>query len=105
MTEPANNLKDLNTPDKIAAAGEKIYEERYRAKLEPEQNGQFIAIDVATGEGYIGEFPEIATKKANEAAPLAVIHLIRIGAPGGFKVSYNLTHHNDWWNRALRQTG
>ena len=104
MPEAAEELRALNTPDKIAEAGEKLYEERHKASLEPDHDGEFVAIDVVTGEAYTGEFPEEAIQHAKDAAPYAVLHLIRIGAPGAFKVSYAARHH-DWWNRPLRQVG
>jgi hypothetical protein len=100
-----DTLKNLNNPDKIAEEGERVYKERHRERLEKEFPGQFAAIDVGTGEAYVGEFPEVALKHAQEASPHAVVHLIRIGAEGAFKVSYaGARPRSTWWNRPLRQT-
>ena len=104
MYQTADDLRALNSPDKIAEAGEKIYLERHKASLEPAHKGEFVAIDVVTGEGYVGRFPEEAIQRAKEAAPHAVLHLIRIGAPGAFKVSYTTRDH-DWWSRSFRRAG
>ncbi len=104
MPETADDLRALNTPDKIAEAGEKFYEARHKASLEPDHDGEFVAIDVVTGEAYVGKFPEEAIQRAKDAAPHAVLHLIRIGAPGAFRVS-SATRPHDWWNRPLRQIG
>jgi len=50
---PANGLPPPPppglSPDEIARRGERIYEERLRAQLEPGDNGKFIVIDVETG--------------------------------------------------------
>lgn len=98
-------LKELNNPDKIAEAGERIYSTRHKEKLERESPGKFVAIDVATGNAYVGEFPEAAIQDAKAASPNAVLHLIRIGAEGAFKVSYAGSRSHPWrWGRSLRQT-
>ncbi len=98
----AETLKDLNSPDKIAEQGEFLYE-RVREEYEKKFMGQFVAIDVRSGDAYVGEYPETAMQKARAASPNAVLHLIRIGSQGAFKVSYTgARHHNDWWGRALR---
>lgn len=103
MSPTADNLRALNTPDKIAEAGQRLYAERHQAQLEKDRSGQFVAIDVLTGEGYVAEFPEQALEHARKQAPNGVFHLIRIGAPGAFKVSYSSQRH-DRWSWILRQS-
>lgn len=102
MSETTDNLRDLNTPDKIAEAGERLYADRHKETLEREHMGKFVAIDLVTGEAYVDPRPEEAMKKARAAAPQALIHLIRIGSPGAFKVSY-AARPVDWW--PLRSSG
>jgi hypothetical protein len=91
----------LDSPDKIAEAGEAIYDQKYRADLEQSNFGHFVAIDVTTGEKYVAQFPEVALQAAQKAAPNGIFHLIRIGAKGAFKVSFGRTRH-DFWGRSLR---
>ena len=81
------DLRVLDSPEKIADAGELIYAERYQAQLEPDRRGHFIAVDVTSGEGYVAEYPEQALQDARAAAPNGIFHLIRIGAPGAFDVN------------------
>lgn len=97
------DLKFLDSPDKIADAGERIYEQKYKSQLEGASFGHFVAIDVTTGTPYVAEFPEQALEQARAAAPNGIFHLIRIGAPGAFKVSFGLSRHDDFWSRPLRQ--
>jgi hypothetical protein len=92
----------LDSPAKIAEAGERLYAERHKAQLEKDHHGEFVAIDVLTGDAYVGQFPENAIEAAREAAPNGVFHLIRIGAPGAFKVSFGSQRHGIW-NWSLRQ--
>jgi hypothetical protein len=96
------NLKGLGSPEKIADAGERIYAEQYKAQLEATQRGHFVAIDVTTGEGYVAEFPEQALGEARAKAPAGIFHLIRVGAPGAFTVSFGHAR-NDFWGRPLQQ--
>jgi hypothetical protein len=98
-------LRTLTTPEKIAEAGERIYDQRWRAELEPQHPGEFVAIDVSSSQAYVGKYPEDALTRAREAAPHALLHLIRIGAPEAFKVGYAARRTSDeWWDRPLRST-
>lgn len=98
------DLRLLDSPGKIADAGDRIYSDKYKSQLEADQMGHFVAIDVTTEEAYVAEFPEQALEKARTAAPNGIFHLIRIGAPGAFKVSFGLSKSDDFWGRPLRQT-
>jgi hypothetical protein len=93
---PAEALRSLNSPDKIREVGEGIYEKEYRANLERERRGDFVAIDVTTGKAYVAKHPEEALKEARKQAPSGIFHLIRIGSPGAFKVSYATRQDGDW---------
>ena len=93
------DVKELSTPDKIAKRGETIYQERYKDRFERKFHGQFVVIDVSTEEAYIAPYPEEALEKAQNASENGIFHLIRIGAPGAFRVSY-VSHGNRPW--ALR---
>ena len=37
-------------PEEVESRGEKIYEQQIRHKVEPEDKGKFIVIDIETGE-------------------------------------------------------
>lgn len=86
-------LKGLSSPSKIVEAGERIYSEHYKAEFERDRFGQFVAIDISTGEAYPAEFPEEALLAARAKAPTGVFHLIRIGFPGAFKLSTSAGPH------------
>ncbi len=86
----------LTDPSKIAQAAEKIYDERHREKLEKEHSGEFVVIDVKDQEIYLGEHPETALQEARKKAPYGVFHLIRIGAPGAFRVSHASRQASPW---------
>ena len=96
----ADDPKVLDSPDKIAEEGQRFYDERHRANLERDRRGEYVAIDVLTGNAYVGKFPEQAIEEFRKQAPNGVFHLIRIGAPGAFKVSFGSRHA--FWGRPLR---
>lgn len=102
VTVMADDPKVLDSPDKIAEEGQRLYEERHKADLEQNRRGEYVAIDVLTGNAYVGKFPEQALEEARKQAPNGVFHLIRIGAPGAFKVSFGSRRHG-FWGRPLRQ--
>lgn len=85
----------LSNPKAVAETGEKIYRDRYQLKLEAENFGKFVVIDVSTEEAIIGDSPEDAMNSAREKLPNGVFHLIRIGSPGAFRVGYSNTT-SDW---------
>ena len=97
----ADGPKVFDSPDKIAEEGQRLYEERHKATLEGTRRGEYVTIDVLTGNAYAAEFPEQALEEARKQAPNGVFHLIRIGAPGAFKVSFGSRHA--FWGRTLRQ--
>ncbi len=81
----------LANPKAVAEAGERIYQEKYQKQFEAEAEnvGKFLAVDVVTEEAYIGDSPELALQVAQEKAPRGVFHLMKIGFPGAFRVSYS----------------
>jgi len=89
--------KSFSTPTEIAAEGERIYAERYKQDYEIKHPGKFVAVDVTTGEAYLAEFPEEAIQSAQAKAPKGLFHLIKIGAPGAFRVSYSATNARSNW--------
>ncbi len=63
--------------------GKEIYK-RIKNKLEPEHKGEFIAIEIDTGDYFVGKDPIEADEKAREKYPDAVFFLARIGYRAAF---------------------
>lgn len=78
----------LMNPQAIAERGEAIYREKYLEAFERNHHGEFVAIDVQTGQAYLGDDPETALERAGRAAPKGTFHLIRVGFQGAFRVSH-----------------
>jgi hypothetical protein len=83
-------------PQDIAKAGQKIYDEKYRSDCEKDRTGQFVAIDVNTERAFVAAGSQEAVEAAWTAEPDAVLHLIRVGARGAFKVCHASNAGGDW---------
>jgi len=76
---PSLNKVDVDT---IAKKGRKIYEERLKAKLEKDFKGKIVAIEVETGDYFLGDTVSNALEKAEAKYPNKIFHLVRVGYPG-----------------------
>jgi len=87
---------NLNNPKAISDAGERIYDERYRQDYERDYPGQFVAVDVLSGNVTRGGTSSEALLKARQQYPKGVFHLIRVGHAGAFEVGTAYRHvHTD----------
>ena len=78
------------TAEEIARRGEEIYARDLRAKLETEENrGQFLIIDIATGDYEINKEDLIATEQLLTRHPNAMTYGLRIG----YEAAYELGGH------------
>jgi len=84
----------IKNPQEIVTKGQQIYDEKYRALFEKEHPGCFVAIEVESGEAFLGETPEKAYERVQEKHPVGFFHLIKIGSPGAYKVSYTSSANN-----------
>ena len=65
--------------EEIAARGREIYEKHLRQKLEPENAGKYLVIDIETGEYEMDEDGETASLRAYRKHPEGVRYGMRIG--------------------------
>jgi len=72
-------------PKKLAAQGEKIYDEKLKGILEPEHNGEIVAIEVESGDYFLGNSIVEATEKAKRKYPDRLFHVIKVGYPAVHK--------------------
>ena len=86
----------FNNPKLIAEHGERLYKENFQEKFETDYLGKFVAIDVTTEKAYVGDSPEEAYRAARKDSPQGIFHLIRVGSPGAYKVSYTSNAALDW---------
>ena len=66
---------------RIADAGQRIYEDRLRRKLEPRYIGKIVAIEVESGDYFVGDTLHEATRKARKEYPDSVFYSVKVGYP------------------------
>ena len=70
---------------RLGEEGERIYRERLKTLLEPEFNGKIVAIEVDSGDYFIGDTVVEAGLKAKDKYPNKIFQFIRIGYPAVYK--------------------
>ena len=79
-------------PWEIAALGEAIYRERIQPELDPIEKGNFVVIDVETGDFEVDAGDAAATRRLLLRRPSAVTYGVRVGHraayshAGGFRI-------------------
>ena len=71
--------------DEIALKGQEIYDKTLKEELERDHRGEIVAIEVDTGDYFLGERGIEAIRKAREKYPNAVFYLVKIGFPAVHK--------------------
>jgi len=64
--------------ERIAKEGQKIYD-KVKGEYEPTHNGKFLAIEIESGEVYLGNTSAEAVELAREQHPDKVFYVVKIG--------------------------
>ncbi len=70
------------TPEELAQLGSEIFQRVVRPALKPEEDGKFVAIDVATSDSEINEDDYTAVMRLRSRHPSGEFWLERVGEPG-----------------------
>jgi hypothetical protein len=70
----------------LAERGQKFYQEKLQAVLEPEQIGEFVAIEPETERYFVGETDREALWAGRAALPDKLFFLVCIGYEAAHKV-------------------
>ena len=65
----------------LVSQGQAIYEQRLKGQLEPAHEGQIVAIEVESGDYFIGQSVVEAARKARAKHPDKLFYFVRIGFP------------------------
>ncbi len=80
--------KPIYNTQEIAIRGREIYENQLRDKLEPENTGMFLLIDIETGEYEIDSDGDVASLRAQTKKPEGVRYGMRIGYRAWGRIGY-----------------
>jgi hypothetical protein len=74
------------TREKIAERGEAIYDRQIRSHVESDHRGDYLVLDINSGEYEIDPEDLIATKRLLARCPDAVIYGLRIGHRAAYRL-------------------
>jgi hypothetical protein len=72
------------SPQEVEARGEAIYEKQIRQGVEVGNKGNFVVIDVESGDFEIDRDDLAATRRLLQKRPDAVLYGVRIGYPTAY---------------------
>lgn len=74
------------TREEIARIGREIYERDIRPEVEPDHRGEFVVVDVDSGDYEIANEALTATNTLRQRRPGAVPYLMRIGHAAAYRL-------------------
>lgn len=72
--------------EEIAARGEKIYDEKIRSEVEVAHHGDFVVIDIDTGDYEVDPKDINASTRLRVRRPEAVTFGLRVGFPAAYRL-------------------
>lgn len=72
--------------DSLAESGQRLYDERLRGQLEPEHEGEFVAIEPETERYFLGPTGLAALRAGRQEFPDKLFYLLRVGHDAAYRV-------------------
>jgi len=76
------------TTQEIARRGQELYDREVRANVEPDHNGEFLVIDVETGEYELAATAVEGMDRIQERRPDAPLYIVRVGSQTAYKLGW-----------------
>jgi hypothetical protein len=67
--------------DEIVERGQELYDRQIRPRVEPQQNGKFLVLDIETGAYEVDADSRAAFDRADAKRPGAPLYILRVGYP------------------------
>lgn len=80
MTTPESDFK------KVRELGWKIYNEKIKRQVEPQEKGKFLVIDVLTGDYAVNSDLILAEVELESRQPDGAVYTMRIGYSAVYKI-------------------
>lgn len=77
---------DLEPADDLAESGQRLYDERLKDILEPEHEGEFVAIDPDSERYFLGPTGLAALRAGRKELPGKLFYLLRVGHEATYRV-------------------
>ena len=79
----------VEVKDNLVALGKKFYEEKLKAILEPEHNGEFVAIEPYLGKYVVDKNRTQVMLKAMQEMPKSKFYFKRVGFEFTYKIGWS----------------
>ncbi len=79
------------TDEEVVRRGQALYEQQIRPKVEAEHRGEYLIINVATGEYEMDTNDLIASKRAKIRFPDDPLFTVRVGYPAAYRMGGHFT--------------
>ena len=79
----------------VSDRGNKIYAEKIKVQVEPQENGKFIVIDIESGDYEVNEKALVASRLLRERCPEAVGFLAKVGHGAAYRIGWRPVRPND----------
>lgn len=76
----------------VGKKGRELYEATLKAKLEPENNGKYVVVDVDSGDYEIGDEYLFLARRLRARRPNATPFTIRVGYPAVARIGGRARH-------------
>lgn len=70
----------------LAESGQRLYDKRLRQQLEPEHNGEFVAIEPESERFFLGPTGLAALHAGRSEMPDKLFYLLRVGSDAAYRV-------------------
>ena len=70
--------------DALADNGQRLYDERLKAVLEPEHEGEFVAIEPESERYFLGQTGLSALRAGRRELPDKLFYLLRVGSDAAY---------------------
>jgi hypothetical protein len=74
------------TTEEVVRDGREIYEREVRARVEVAYDGEFVVVDVTTGDWEVDEDDVAASERALTRNPDAVLYFARVGRRAAYRL-------------------
>ena len=78
--------KSPRTPEEVARLGAEVFDSSVRPALRPEDDGKFVAVDIATGDYELDEDDYAAVARLRSRLPEAETWLGRAGQRAAYRM-------------------
>lgn len=85
--------------EEIAKKGEEIYQQELRNRLEPQESGKYVAIEIESKEYFIGRTKEEALDQAQESFSNKVFFVRKIGELEKISSKYSFDFTSLYYDR------